>query len=129
MLLEGQDCSFSCKLGAILIFTGVSPQTRGAHNTVAGDEQRQGVSTHGLSHRATGFGGAGRLGKLTVGFGFPPRNLSTSPAYPAGEIFTLWQPWFHVDRQPGAPPLNGQHQVWVKAVVLKSLDGGGWFPN
>ena len=65
------------------------PQTRGAHNTVAGDEQRQRVPTHGLSHRATGFGGTGRLGQLTVGSGFPPRDLSTSPAYPAGEIFTF----------------------------------------
>lgn len=124
ILLEGQDCPLSCKLGPILIFTSVSTQTRGAHDTVAGDEQRQRVPTHGLTNRATGFGGTGQLCQLAVRSGFSPRNLGTSPAYPAVEIFTSWQPWFQVDRQSSAPPLNGQHQIWVEAVVLESLNWG-----
>lgn len=129
ILLEGQDCPLSCKLGPILIFTGVSTQTRGAHDTVAGNEQRQRVPTHGLTNRATGFGGTGQLCQLAVRSGFSPRNLSTSPAYPAVEIFTSWQPWFQVDPQSSAPPPNGQHQIWVEAVVLESLNWGGGLPT
>ena len=95
---------------------------------MAGDEQRQRIPAHGLTNRTTGLGGTGRLGQLPVGSGFTPGDRSASPTHPAGEIFPSRQPRFQVNRQPGAPPLNGEHQILVEAVHYESLNWGGGLP-
>ena len=128
-MLERQDCPFSVELGTILIIPGVSPQPGGSNDPMAGDQQGEWVSSHGLANRPSGSRGADGLSDLSVCSGFSPRDHGAGPTHATGEILTFGQPWFHIDGDAFAPIFNRKNQVLVKMFVYLSRDGGSSSPR